>query len=253
MTQKVILSNLLILAVLFQSCVSTKKYQSSVDEVKRLNETNRDLQLQVSDYKQQVSDLNANNRSLTSQFSSYKESCEDNQKRLDAYRNSAHEEMEAMHAMEQVIHEGVEEFIGHGVEVYEKNGHIYVNMEDKLLYKSGSANVSPEGLHILEALAGALNKYPTLQVIVVGHTDNVKFKGDMNDNLNLSTQRANGVVRALRDKYNVNPERLVAAGQGKYAPIADNSTEEGRAKNRRTEIILNPDLEKIWNSVQANN
>jgi chemotaxis protein MotB len=253
MKQKSILSILLIVLVVGQSCVSTKKYQASVDEVKRLNSTNRDLQLQNSDYKQQVSDLSANNQTLNAQFATYKETCEDNQKRLNSYRASALEEMETIHSMEQVIQDGVAEFVGHGLEVSEKNGHIYVNLEDKLLYKSGSANISPEGVKALEALSGALNKYPNLQVIVVGHTDNVKFKGDMNDNLNLSTQRANGVVRVLRDKFNVNPERLVAAGQGKYSPIADNSTEEGRAQNRRTEIIINPDLEKIWNSVQSNN
>jgi len=89
-------------------------------------------------------------------------------------------------------------------------------------------------------------------VYVVGNTDDKKFKKGNSDNLSLSTERANGVVRVLRDDYQVDPTLLVAAGKGKYAPVADNSTEEGRAKNRRTEIILNPDLLKLWESVQKN-
>jgi len=99
-------------------------------------------------------------------------------------------------------------------------------------------------------LANALNGYPDLKVIVVGNTDDVMYKKGAMDNWTLSTDRANGVVRILRDDYKVDPVRLTAAGKSKYNPIADNSTKEGKAKNRRTEIILNPDLEKIWDSVQ---
>ena len=103
------------------------------------------------------------------------------------------------------------------------------------------------GKNALGSLASALNDYPNLKVIVMGHTDDVHVKGKA-DNLSLSTERANGVLRILRDSYNVDPTRLTAAGQGKYNPVADNSTEEGRAKNRRTDIILNPDMERIWRS-----
>ena len=110
--------------------------------------------------------------------------------------------------------------------------------------------IGNDGKKALEALATALNGYPNLKVIVVGHTDDVMFKkGNNDDNLSLSTERANGVTRALREN-NVDPLRLTSAGQGKYHPVGDNTTKEGRAKNRRTEIILNPDLLKLWESVQ---
>jgi len=85
---------------------------------------------------------------------------------------------------------------------------------------------------------------------VIGNTDDKKFKGS-SDNMSLSTERANGVVRILANDYKVDPTRLTAAGKGKYNPVADNKTEEGRAKNRRTEIILNPDWEKVWETVEA--
>lgn len=241
-----------VVSALLQSCVSNKKYQASVGEVQRLTAENSTLQQQLTASKQQVDQLTESNKSINAQFTSYKSECEATQQKLNAYRSGMMEEIKTMKAMGDVIEKAVDEFTGRGMEVDEKNGRIYVNFEEGLLYKSGSANVSESGLKALEALSGALNQYPNLQVIVVGHTDNVKFKGGINDNLNLSTQRANGVVRALRDNFSVAPERLVAAGQGGYAPIADNTTAEGRAKNRRTEIILNPDYEKIWSHVQAN-
>jgi chemotaxis protein MotB len=133
--------------------------------------------------------------------------------------------------------------------VYAKDGLVYVSMEDNLLYKSGRAALSDSSKYALAKLARVLNDYPKLHVIVVGNTDTVQFKKG-SDNWTLSTERANCVVRVLRDS-GVDPSRLTSAGKGKYAPVADNSTTEGRARNRRTDIILNPDMERIWQSVQS--
>ena len=94
-----------------------------------------------------------------------------------------------------------------------------------------------------------MNEFPKLKVVVVGNTDTVHVKG-VKDNWSLSTERANGVVRVLSKDYSVDPMRLMAAGKSKFNPVADNSTAEGRAKNRRTEIVLNPDWERIWESVK---
>jgi chemotaxis protein MotB len=248
-----------VVSALLQACVSNKKYQTATTQVDRLLAENTTLKEQVNTLqqqntasKQQVDQLTESNKSTNAQFTSYKTECEEAQKKLEAYRAAMMEELKTMQALADIIEEAVDEFTGRGMEVEKKNGRIYVSMSEGLLYKTGSANITEPGLEALGALSGALNKYPNLQVIVVGHTDNVSFKGDANDNLNLSTQRANGVVRALRDKFKVGPERLVAAGQGKYAPVADNATKEGRAKNRRTEIILNPDFEKLWSHAKAN-
>jgi chemotaxis protein MotB len=122
-------------------------------------------------------------------------------------------------------------------------------MEESLLYKSGSAKLGDNGKKALGSLASALNDYPNLKVVVLGHTDDKQMKKG-GDNLSLSTERANGVVRTLVQDYKVDPARLTAAGKGKYDPIADNTTEEGRAKNRRTEIVLNPDWAKLWDAAK---
>jgi len=122
-------------------------------------------------------------------------------------------------------------------------------MKDNLLYKSGSAKLSEDGKKALGNLASVLSQMPKLKVIVVGNTDTMHVKG-VADNWSLSTERANGVVRTLVNDYNIDPARLTAAGKGKFSPVADNSTEEGRAKNRRTEIVLNPDWERLWDSVK---
>ena len=152
--------------------------------------------------------------------------------------------------LEEKVEQATEEFNDKGIEVYNKDGVIYVSMQEGLLYKSGSAQLNPDGKKALGNLASVLNEYPKLKVIVVGNTDDQAFKKKSADNWSLSTERANGVVRVLRDEYKVDPGRLTAAGKGKYDPIADNSTAEGRAKNRRTEIVLNPDWRKLWESVK---
>jgi chemotaxis protein MotB len=146
--------------------------------------------------------------------------------------------------MQKKIEDAMADFKDKGVDVYYKDWFVYVDMSDKLLYKSGSAVLGAEGKKAIGALANALNGYPNLKVIVLGNTDDKPIKQG-GDKWSLSTERANGVVRILADDQ-VNPARLTAGGKGKYPPIADNSTEEGRAKNRRTEIILNPDLDKLW-------
>jgi chemotaxis protein MotB len=260
MFQKMTLSILLLLPVLLQSCVSSKKYNAANQAAQDMSSKNNELQQQVDaykqqvdSYKQQVNELGDHNKTLQAEFTSFKAQCENMEHKLNSYQDNMEEEMKTIKGVHDIIEQGVAEFEGHGVEIQEKNGQIHVNLEDKLLYKSRGTTISPGGLKVLENLSGALNKYPNMQVIIVGHTDNAEFKGDMKGNLNLSTQRANGVVSILVGKYSVTPERILSAGQGKYAPIADNSTGEGRAKNRRIEIILNPNVEKIWEAAQSNN
>ena len=114
-----------------------------------------------------------------------------------------------------------------------------------LLYKSGSATLDKGGVEALAPVASILGDYPNLRVIVLGNTDDKMFKKG-SDNWTLSTERANAVVRALEKSYNVDPARLTSAGRGSYNPVADNETSEGKARNRRTEIIFNPDFSKLW-------
>ncbi len=129
-----------------------------------------------------------------------------------------------------------------------KNGKVYVSMSDKLMFKSGSADMETKGTEALKLLADVLVKNPDIDVLVEGHTDNVPIKTAMyKDNWDLSVARAASVVRTLTNNYKVAPKQVTPAGRGEYFPKGDNATPEGRAKNRRTEIILSPKLDEVMN------
>jgi chemotaxis protein MotB len=130
--------------------------------------------------------------------------------------------------------------------VEEKNGKVYVAMSDKLLFESGSARVDKRGKEALALLAGVLNKQTGIDVFIEGHTDTkpintVQFK----DNWDLSVIRATSVVRILTKEYGVNPLQIQPCGRGEYMPVATNETTDGRSRNRRTEIIMAPKLDKL--------
>jgi chemotaxis protein MotB len=145
--------------------------------------------------------------------------------------------------------EALVQFANAGVQVYYKNGLVYISMQDELLFNPGSAKLGKNGQEAMSVVAQVLNENPNLKIYVIGNTDSVNVTKGFIDNWSLSTERANSVVRVLRDQYQVSMERVVSAGKGKYDPIADNATAEGRAKNRRTDIILNPDLSKLWDLI----
>ncbi|MFA7274626.1 MAG: OmpA family protein [Crocinitomicaceae bacterium] len=129
-----------------------------------------------------------------------------------------------------------------------KNGKVYVSMSDKLMFKSGVADMEPKGTEALKLLADVLVKNPDIDVLVEGHTDNVPIKTALyKDNWDLSVARAASVVRTLTVNYKVSPKQVTPAGRGEFFPKADNTTPEGRAKNRRTEIILSPKLDEVMN------
>jgi len=127
-----------------------------------------------------------------------------------------------------------------------RNGKVYVSMSDKLLFKSGSAAVETKGKDALRVLADVLQKNIDIDVLIEGHTDNVPIKtAQYKDNWDLSVARATSIVRILTDEFYVGPTRVTASGKGEFSPKASNDTSEGRAKNRRTEIILSPKLDEI--------
>jgi chemotaxis protein MotB len=127
-----------------------------------------------------------------------------------------------------------------------KNGKVYVSMSDKLLFKSGSSAVEEKGKEALKLLGDVLDKNSDIDILVEGHTDNVPIKTSVyKDNWDLSVGRATSIVRILTTDYKITPTRLTASGKGEFFPKADNETAEGRAINRRTEIILSPKLDEI--------
>ena len=129
-----------------------------------------------------------------------------------------------------------------------KNGKVYVSMSDKLLFKSASAAIETKGLEAIKVLADVLNKNNDIDILIEGHTDNLPIRtAQYRDNWDLSVARATSIVRILVDEYKIDAKRLTASGKGEFSPRANNSTPEGRAANRRTEIILSPKLDIIMN------
>lgn len=134
-----------------------------------------------------------------------------------------------------------------------KNGKVYVSMSDRLLFKSGSAAVEVKGKEAIKLLAGVLDKNPDIEILVEGHTDNVPIKTAVfKDNWDLSVARATSIVRILTDDHKITPTRITASGKGEFLPRATNETAEGRALNRRTEIILSPRLDEIMKLLNIN-
>ena len=148
--------------------------------------------------------------------------------------------------LNQLLREALLGFDGDELTTEIKNGKIYVSMSDKLMFQSGKANVQSKGREALKALANVLSKNKEFQILVEGHTDSIPIRtAKYKDNWDLSVARATSMVRILQDEYNLHPDRLTASGRGEYDPKASNETAEGRAKNRRTEIILSPDLSEV--------
>jgi chemotaxis protein MotB len=137
------------------------------------------------------------------------------------------------------------------VQVEVKKGLVYVSISDKLLFRSGSSVVSREAMDVLEKVSKVLNDHANLAVLVEGHTDNVPIAtDDVKDNWDLSVQRATAVVRVLTNKYKVDASRLTAGGRADKDPKADNNTRDGRKVNRRTEIIITPQMDQFFNLTQ---
>ena len=154
---------------------------------------------------------------------------------------------QAMRNLKDAVSRALTDFEGKGLTVEQRDGKVYVSMENKLLFSSGSWAVGVEGKKAVEQLGAVLADNPEIAILIEGHTDNVPYTGNgqLKGNWDLSTKRATSIVEILKANDNIKPENLTAAGRGEYAPIATNETGEGRAKNRRIEVILTPKLDEI--------
>lgn len=144
-------------------------------------------------------------------------------------------------------------FENNGLTIEQKNGKVYVSLDESLLFASGKYDIEKKGKEALNSLGEVLAKNPDVNVLVEGHTDNVPFNGSgiLKDNWDLSVKRATSVVKIILDKSKIDAQRLTAAGRADFVPIATNDTKEGRAKNRRTEIILTPKLDELMKLLET--
>jgi chemotaxis protein MotB len=167
------------------------------------------------------------------------------EKVLDAQKSIAQD-------LKNKVSEALFGFENNGLTVTMKNGKVYVSLEEKLLFKSASWEIDANGRSALKKLSGVLERNPDIQVMIEGHTDNVPYNpggGQLKDNWDLSVKRATTVVRTLLEGSKIDPKRLTASGRSEFVPVDPANTTDARQKNRRTEIILTPDLTQLYDLI----
>jgi chemotaxis protein MotB len=158
----------------------------------------------------------------------------------------------ASNALRQAVADALTGFDKSQLNVHIKNGKVYVSMEEKLLFSSGSYQVGPKGATALRKVAEVLASNPNINVMIEGHTDPVPYRSSvLLDNWDLSVKRATSVTRILLENKNIEASRIIAAGRGEFVPVTSNATAAGKQKNRRTEIILTPQLDQILNILET--
>ena len=214
--------------------------QNSSSEIAKNSQKNRELLAQL-EAKEQA--LAAENERLNN----LKKELEARSNRVAELENVIAAKDAKMNRLKDAISKALTNFEGKGLTVEQRDGKVYVSMENKLLFESGSWAVGAEGRKAVNQLGNVLADNPDIAILIEGHTDNVPYAGNgqLSGNWDLSTKRATAIVNILRENSSINPENLTAAGRGEYAPVASNDTSEGKAKNRRIEVILTPKLDEI--------
>lgn len=197
-----------------------------------------------------LAQLEAKEQALTAEserLNRLKNALEERSSRIAELENVIASKDAAMTQLKNAISRALTDFEGKGLTVEQRGGNVYVSMENKLLFQSGSWAVGTDGKTAVRSLGNVLAENPDIAVLIEGHTDDVPYSGNsiLTSNWDLSTKRATAIVNILRENTAINPENLTAAGRGQHAPIASNDTEEGKAKNRRIEIILTPKLDEL--------
>jgi chemotaxis protein MotB len=189
----------------------------------------------------------------SSRLNMSQEQIADQQRRLEQLQSLIDQQKKNTEMLRSKINDALVGFNSNELTVSTKNGKVYVSLQENLLFPSGSAVVNPKGKQALGKLADVLNSNPNINVNIEGHTDSIPMRGKFEDNWALSVGRSTAIVRILTDTYKVDPTRVTASGRSKYVPVDQNSTAEGRAKNRRTEIILEPKLDELMQLIQSGN
>lgn len=169
-------------------------------------------------------------------------------KKLSELEKLLSEQNEAVNALRKKVSDALLGFEGQGLTVTKKNGKVYVSLDEKLLFQSGSTEVDAKGVAALKQLAVVLEQNKDINITIEGHTDDVPIVpgSQLKDNWDLSVRRATAIIRILTENSSIDPKRLTASGRGEYLPVDPQKTPEARRKNRRTEIILTPNLDEIF-------
>ncbi len=238
------------------SCVSKKKYSAATSHVQQLRADSAAFEDQLHGLRAQVYGLSDNAKLTAEELAERKRELamkdaelQEKAKRMDDLDRRLKAQTDAMTSLRQKVADALVNFKAEDLTVSMRDGKVYVSLSEKLLFPSGSAAVEPKGKEALGKLAVVMNSNSDISMMVEGHTDSIPInKAPFSDNWDLSTARATSIVRILISA-GLDPHRVTAAGRSEFVPIADNSTKEGRQKNRRTEIILIPKLEELYETL----
>lgn len=221
--------------------------QAAKEDLFKREESLKKLETDLQNKENKLNDLN---NQLTLMQSNMKEK----QKKLEELQSILNKKDSIVKALKAKVIDALLGFENNGLTIYQKNGKIYVSMEENLLFPSGSFAVNTRGVEALKKLAKLLETNADVNILVEGHTDNVTYKGagQLKDNWDLSVMRATAIAKIIIANAKIDPKRITAAGRSEYAPVESNSTSEGKAKNRRTEIILTPKLDELFKIIESN-
>ncbi|RXG23598.1 MULTISPECIES: OmpA/MotB family protein [Leeuwenhoekiella] len=271
---------LLGVTILSVSCVSKKKYtelQGQYDntrvtltktqvEKEELEAKYSAIENRVADYNSKINSLrdeNYNKLDLVENIAAISESTKD--KMRATLKNANQQELSGAKTLEDSMNLAISYNLkknldqnvtsDEDIQVDIDETVVMINVSDKLLFNSGSYRVSNKADNLLKRLADVINSEPAIEVMVEGHTDDqtVKEGAYIKDNWELSVERSTAIIRELQDKYGVDPKKLIAAGRSSYLPLVDNASKEDRAKNRRTRIVILPNLDKFLSLVGSAN
>ncbi len=215
-------------------------------------DSNEALEVNIKKNRELLAELEAKQKALAfeqEKFNKIKKDFETNAQRLKELEDLIAAKEAGMKKLKDALSKSLKAFEGKGLSVTQKDGKVYVSMENKLLFESGSWTVGAEGKKAVDLVSKVLAENPEISVLIEGHTDNDKITGTIGggveNNWDLSTKRATAIVTILTANPKVNKSNITAAGRSEYAPLMSNETSEGKAKNRRIEIILTPKLDEI--------
>jgi chemotaxis protein MotB len=244
---------------------TTRNFKNSLETNQRMSRINTELEDQLNSLK------TGSSEEITRLMDKLQQTQNDLQKREDILKSAQNEleqrtvkmkeleatlqqKDEAVKLLKQKVMDALLGFNNKGLTIQEKNGKVYVSLEEQLLFKTGQWEVDPKGQQALTTLAEVLAQNSDINVLVEGHTDNVPMRGSgmVKDNWDLSVMRATAVTRILLKNKAIEPKRITSAGRGEFFPIDETKTPEARQKNRRTEIILTPRLDEIFRILENN-
>lgn len=276
-------------AIFLFSCVSSKKFKKSQadyaalqtqytqsqgslsacnDEKANLQRQKSGLETDIANLNKQMEFLKQNNTQALKQLedlsvisSSQAESIKKSMENIgakDSYIQTLQQQIAHKDSLNMALVMNLKGAIGdmndEDINIKVDKGVVYIDISDKLLFKTAKYDVTPQAKTVLGKVATVLKNQPDIEFMVEGHTDNVEYKGGglVLDNWDLSVKRATSVVRILQKQYGLDPAKMAAAGRGEYNPVAENTTKEGRASNRRTRIVILPQLDQFFKLLEPN-